>query len=288
MNDTSQLDNTGKVSLEHIYTAPDPRDYFITLQRLGYCIPQLALPHFARLIDTYRRARRVSTPTIVDIGSSYGINAALIRYGTNMNRLYKHYGCQSAGALCRDALIKRDRMCLTAQSSKDDSRWVGLDRSAPALAYAIDAGLLDDAINADFEHDQPSAEQLGQLENTDIVLSTGCVGYVTEKTITRIIDASGDKRPWMAHFVLRMFSFKAVADALAVRGYETRKVAGVFRQRRFAVPQEQARVFAALADAGVDYRGVEDDGWLYAELYISTPANESRSMPTQENSNAEA
>lgn len=274
MGDIAQLDNTGKVSLGHIYTAPDPRDYFRALQCLGYCIPQLAIPHFTSLIDAYRRARRISAPTIIDIGSSYGINSALMRYGATINQLYDHYGCQDANTLSREALIERDKVCLTAHTPENDGRWIGLDCSAPALRYALDAGLLDDAINANLESHNPTAEQRAQLQGADIIISTGCVGYVTEKTITRVIDACGEKRPWMAHFVLRMFSFEQVAQALAVRGYETKKMAGVFRQRRFAVPEEQTQVLAALKRAGVDPRGLEDDGWFYAELYISKPADE--------------
>lgn len=273
MDDTAQLDNTGKVSLDHIYTAPDPRDYYRALQRLEYCIPQLALPHFTSLIDAYRQARGILAPTIVDIGSSYGINAALMRGGSTISELYNHYGCQDAEALCRDDLIERDKACLTAKTPENNSRWIGLDCSAQALSYAIDARLLDDAINGNFERNDPTDEHRAQLEGADIIISTGCVGYVTEKTIARVVDACGEKRPWMAHFVLRMFSFKPVAEALAARGYETRKMAGVFRQRRFAVPQEQAQVLDALAKAGVDSEGLEDDGWFYAELYISKPAN---------------
>ena len=52
-----QLDTTGKIQLDHIYTQPDPRDYFRTLRELGYCIPQLAKPYFTAMFREEVSAR---------------------------------------------------------------------------------------------------------------------------------------------------------------------------------------------------------------------------------------
>jgi carnitine O-acetyltransferase len=75
----------------------------------------------------------------------------------------------------------------------------------------------------------------------------------------------------MAHFVLRMFPYEPVAETLAGLGYETEHIDGVFKQRRFASSEEQSKVLDTLSAAGVDPRGLEADGWLYAQLYISRP-----------------
>lgn len=103
------------------------------------------------------------------------------------------------------------------------------------------------------------------------MISTGCVGYVTERTLTRVVRAQGSRRPWMAHFVLRMFPFDSVERTLASLGYRTVRVDEVFRQRRFASAQEQALVLDRMSAAGVDPRGLEAEGWLYAQLYLSRP-----------------
>jgi carnitine O-acetyltransferase len=103
------------------------------------------------------------------------------------------------------------------------------------------------------------------------VISTGCIGYVTERTLTRVVHAQGERRPWMAHFVLRMFPFDPVEEALAGLGYRTVRVDDVFKQRKFADPQEQALVLDRMAAAGVDARGLEEEGWMYAQLYVSRP-----------------
>nr|WP_043848639.1 class I SAM-dependent methyltransferase [Amycolatopsis keratiniphila] len=256
------LDSTGKINFDDIYTAPDPRAFFGTLRPLDYDIPQQAKAYFAKLIDEYRAEADVKVPTVLDLGCSYGVNAALHRCDTSMERLYDHYA--SAASLSRDELIARDRRMV----EDDTVRFIGLDASAPALDYALAAGFIDEAIHADLESEDPTDEQRALLSEVDIVISTGCVGYVTEKTLVRI---ARENRPWMAHFVLRMFSYGPVADSLGELDYETTGVEGVFRQRKFASAEEQTQILDNLSVAGVDPRGLEDGGRLYARLFVSRP-----------------
>lgn len=265
------FDATGKVSFSHIYTQPDPRAYFRTLRGLGYCIPELAKPYFATLIQEYREARLVAAPNVLDIGCSYGINAALLRCDTTMGELYERYCAADAGTQSRNMLLTRDQALVRSRDRSKCARFVGLDSSLPALSYARLAGFIDVAVHADLETCDPTERQREQLAGTDIVISTGCLGYVSDKTILRVVRANGEHKPWMAHFVLRMFPFKPVADRLAGLGYETVRAEQVFRQRRFASQKEQSLVLDTLSAAGVDPRGLEADGWLYAQLYISRP-----------------
>jgi len=260
------LDSTGKINFDDIYTEPDPRAFFGTLRRLDYGIPQQAKAYFAKLIDEYRSERDVKVPTVLDLGCSYGVNAALHRCDTSMERLYDHYA--SAGSLSRDDLIARDRRMVERLAVGDEVRFIGLDASAPALDYALAAGFIDDAIHADLENEDPTEEQRALLADVDIVVSTGCVGYVTEKTLVRI---ARENRPWMAHFVLRMFSYGPVADSLGELDYETAGIDGVFRQRKFASEEEQTQILDNLSVAGLDPRGLEADGRLYARLFVSRP-----------------
>ncbi|WP_037312894.1 class I SAM-dependent methyltransferase [Amycolatopsis orientalis] len=259
-------DSTGKISFDHIYTEPDPRAFFGTLRRLDYAIPQQAKAYFAQLIDEYRADQDVKKPTVLDLGCSYGVNAALHRCDTSMERLYDHYA--NGESLSRDDLIAHDRRMAERLDGGDGVRFIGLDTSAPALDYALSAGFIDEAIHADLESGDPTEEQRALLAEVDIVISTGCVGYVTEKTLVRI---ARESRPWMAHFVLRMFSYEPVAASLAELGYETAGIDGVFRQRKFASEEERTQILDNLSVAGVDPRGLEADGRLYARLYVSRP-----------------
>ncbi len=255
------FDSTGKTSFDHIYTEPDPRPYFRTLRALDYHLPQLAKPYFAKLIAEH------GARTVLDVGCSYGVNAALYRCDTTMDELYAHYAGNEAAGLDRAALLDRDRALATTR----DVAFLGLDVAAPALAYAREAGFLDEAVHADLEHNEPTERHSAVLGRADLVVSTGCIGYVTERTITRLAGLPGGRRPAMAHFVLRMFSYEPVADGLAALGYDTTGVAGVFRQRRFASAQEQEQILDALRTAGVEPHELEIAGWLCAGLYLSRP-----------------
>jgi hypothetical protein len=266
-----QFHATGKVSLDHIYTQPDPRAYFGTLRELDYCIPQLAKPYFALIIQDYLRARRIPTLRVLDIGCSYGINAALLKLDATMDELYERYCGPDAENQTRDALLVRDWELLRNRGRWNRARFTGLDVSHPALSYAHLAGFLDVAVHANLEENDPTQRQREQLAGTDLVISTGCLGYVGHRTISRIVKANGERRPWMAHFVLRMFPFEPVADSLAELGYETVHLARVFKQRRFASAEEQSLVLDTLSGVGVDPQGLETDGWLYAQLFISRP-----------------
>ncbi|MGH3311189.1 MAG: class I SAM-dependent methyltransferase [Streptomyces sp.] len=273
-----RYDATGKVTLDHIYDRPDPRAYFSELRTLDYCVPQQAKPYFAKLIKEYREARQVAAPQVLDIGCSYGINAALLKYDVTMDELYARYGADDRPGTPRatpEALLDRDRELSRSRRPTHPVRFVGLDTSGDALSYALRAGFLDDAVHADLEADEPGPRQRAQLAGTDLVISTGCLGYVTERTLTRVIRAQdGGHRPWMAHFVLRMFPFDTVERALAGLGYRTIRVDEVFKQRRFASAQEQSLMLETMSGAGVDTRGLEAEGWLYAQLYLSRPSDE--------------
>jgi carnitine O-acetyltransferase len=254
----------GKAQLDHLYTEPDPRTYLGTLRKLEYQIPQLAKPRFARLIDELRSAR--DPVTVVDIGCGYGINGALLRCDLTMEALYERYG--SASLMTRGDLLAQDRSLCSGLSP--GLRIVGLDVSRPALEYAEQAGFVDAAVLADLEAGDPTPAQRSALAGADLVISTGCVGYVTGKTLARVA-RSGDRLPWMAHFVLRMYPFEPIAACLADLGYATTRVEQVFRQRRFASPEEQDQVLDTLAGLDLDPAGLEADGWLYAQLFISRP-----------------
>ncbi|MGH3734302.1 MAG: class I SAM-dependent methyltransferase [Micromonosporaceae bacterium] len=265
-----EFDDTGKVALDHIYTQPDPRQYFGSLRKLDYYIPELAKPYFLKLIREYRHTQGVAVPTVLDIGCSYGVNAVLLKYGATMDQLYDHYTDPEVDHHDRAAMLAREPRL--ARYLLRSTRFIGLDSSEAALSYALAAGFVDDVVHADLERADPTERQRARLAEADLVISTGCVGYVTEKTVARVAAAREERRPWMAHFVLRMFPFDPVAERLADMGYQTIGVEGVFKQRRFASAEEQKLVLETLSATGVDPNGLESEGWLYAQLFISRPA----------------
>lgn len=262
------LHTTGKASFDDIYDRPDPRAYYARMSDLDYRIPELAKPFFQQQIRELRASARVAVPTVLDIGCSYGVNAALLRFDTTIGELAEHY---AVADIDRAGLIRRDLARVAAPAVADDVRFLGMDASRPALDYAREAGLLHDVVHADLESGEPTDEQRALLATADLVVSTGCIGYVTEKTLTRVATAHSRRRPWMAHFVLRMFDFAPIEAELAALGYRTEQAPGLYQQRRFASPAEQAQVLNTLSANGIDTTGREDQGWLYANLYVSRP-----------------
>ncbi len=265
-------DETGKIVLDDIYNQTTPVPYYTQLSALGYCVPERARPLFQQVIAARRAESGNDAVKIVDVGCSYGVNAALIKHDQSMSGLASFYGEAAKQGMKRDELIAADREIYAEPD--EQTVIVGVDASQNAIDYAVAAGILDDGVAADFETTAPNARQAEQLVDSDLIISTGCYGYISEKTLDHLLDASNGSKPWMAHFVLRMFDYDAAVESLNDRGYVTRQIGLPVRQRRFADDAERAHVLDNLAERGIDPEGREADGWYYAQLHLSCPENE--------------
>jgi SAM-dependent methyltransferase len=273
--ETFDYDDVGKIDLTNIYDRPDPRQYYSTLRRLEYIIPETAKPVFQHVIGAYRQARDKDKVRILDVGCSYGINAAILKGDLDMEQLYTLYAPEVTANAKRDQLLVRDQIVVGDIVKDTELEVVGLDTSAAAIQYAVEANLLDDGVAADLESGRPSPEAAAVLDEADLVISTGCVGYIGESTLKGILEVNAPKRPWMVHFVLRMFPFAGIEQALEGYGYVTEKVEDqTFLQRRFASDEEQDHVLERLSGLGIDAEGLESNGWYHAEAFISRPSDD--------------
>ena len=264
------LDHTGKAMLDDIYSQADPRLYFQTLRPLDYSIPGYAHPYFSALVNRLSEIRKGGQVRAIDLGCSYGINSALLKLGLSYERLVDNYADAEFENLSRKELIERDRG-LIAERAGTSPHMTGVDISQPALEYGIDAGYLDEAILADLESNDLSAANRRHLVGTDLVISTGCIGYVGAETIRRLLEGMGDARPWSAHFVLRMFAFDEIAAVFSERGYETIPLPGLFKQRKFVSSEERNEVTATLNEQGFDTSGLEETGYFFAQMHLTIP-----------------
>ncbi len=265
------LGDSGKAVMDHIYDQSDPRAYFRSLRMLRYLIPDAVQPVLQHLISARRRATDCQEIKLLDLGCSYGVTGHLLRSGQSMDETFHHY--MELASCARAEVIEKDRTILNAHSDKD-VMVVGLDVAQNACAYAIDCGAIDAAVVANLEEDDPTPEQVELMSGADLLVSTGCIGYVGVPTMVQILDATGDSRPWMAHFVMRMFDFTPIRNALTQRRYVTRRGTIPVYQRKFASPDEQEEIVNRLVAMGRDPHGLEDNGSAYADLYISRPAND--------------
>jgi SAM-dependent methyltransferase len=267
--------NEVKANMDYIYDQPDPRAYFRELRKLGYAIPGLAKPIFQKLISHLRR-RPNDMVHVLDLGCSYGVNAALLKHDLSMSELYDHWGNKALSEVTPEEVATLDRRFFSNLDEPEDIEVIGLDQAESAIAFAEEAGLLDEglAINLETEPLPGSASQ--DLAQVDLVMSTGCVGYVTEKSFDRLLPAVTQGQPaWIGNFVLRLFPFDAIEDSLNDWGYVTEKLEGrTFVQRQFASAEEQEQVLEQLCERGIDPTGQETEGNLLAEFYLSRPTNE--------------
>jgi hypothetical protein len=276
-----QQANAGKADFEWTYNRLDPRSYFQVLGALDYAIPERAAPIFLKTFDAYATARRRDALTVLDLGCSYGINAAVLKYGRTMEELREHYNSFDEQEIASHDVLRADQTDFFDGKPKRDLHIVGIDRAQFASSYGFWAGLLDDAIPEDFEINDPSPQAASTIARCDLVISTGVVGYVTERTFTRLLRCQPENEmPWIASFVLRMFDYGSVAATLEQFGYATEKLAGrYFRQRRFADSNEQKHVERLLEKRNLCTSGLEANGHYLAEFYLSRPTADVKAAP---------
>jgi predicted TPR repeat methyltransferase len=275
--------NVAKANMDDIYVQSDPRAYFRELRKLGYSIPGVAKPIFQTLIRHLQR-RQDNTVHVLDLGCSYGVNAALLKHDLSMEELYEHWGQKAFVGATSEEVVTHDRRFLDNLDEPEDISVIGLDQARSAISFAKDSGLLDEGIAVDLETEPQPALAKEELAPVDLVISTGCVGYLTKKSFERLMPAvTQGQSPWMANFVARMFPFDSIEETLNDWGYVTERLEGrIFDQRRFTSAEEQEQVIEQLRTQGIDPTGKETEGHLLAELYLSRPANEVAEAPIEQ------
>lgn len=269
--------NKGKAVFDDIYVSSDSRSYFSVLGSLNYMIPDVAEPIIRQILAT--KAALHGPNTVLDVGCSYGINAATHRFPVNFASLTQRYARREMMEVSSEALIALDRNFFASWPDIGVARFIGLDASEAAIRYANDTGLHENGIAVDLEHHDLSPKEVELLSSVNVVLSTGAIGYVTDRSYRKILDAVAEGA-WVVSFVLRMFPYDRFISAFAERGLVTEKLTSTtFVQRRFRDAVELKKCLAALAERGIDTQGFEADGLFHAELFLSRPEADTLAAP---------
>ncbi|PWJ87448.1 hypothetical protein C8D77_11624 [Mesorhizobium loti] len=255
------------------YNRKWPHAYFRAHLALDYMLPDRAKPVFERIFADYRRRRNKTKLKIIDIGCSYGVNATLLRTDLDLDDLYAAY-LGSSGPLSGRHEIEH-RAFFRNRGLRDDIQFVGVDPSFRAVRYARNQGLLEAGIPANLETRELTVKERCALADADIIISTGCVGYATERTFARVYDASAASRPWVVVFAMHPFCYDDIAAALRGYALETRLVDRFRqRQRRFSTITERQAILTAMAELGIEDRLERTTGYVFASCYISAPPGE--------------
>jgi len=262
----------GKADFTRIYNQPDPRAYFRELVPLDYQVPQQALPVFETILAASARAGRPRT--VLDVCCSYGTIGALLRCQVDLGEIGARYTGSCLAGLSSDELLEADRVFYGRRLRRDDVTVVGLDLAAPAISYAVGAGLLTQGWAENLETSAPSAALATGVRDAGLIVSTGGVGYVGRRTFERLLEVIGDPQDlWLAIFVLRVFAYDEIAGLFARYGLVTEQVPGLtVRQRRFADREEYEAANHDIVLRGLDPTGKEAEGWYYADCFLTRPA----------------
>ena len=160
-----------------------------------------------------------------------------------------------------------------------DVRCVGLDSSQPAIRFGLDAGLLDGGIARNYEENggQPTEEERSWFRSCNLMISTGAIGYVSERTLGVVLrelwkDHPGDFGPCAVFTILRMFDSKPIGSAFEAHGFSMCAVPEArLPQRKFADAREREEVLSLLRYRDIDTTEWEEQGKLFADLYVAAP-----------------
>ncbi len=276
--DTTKLDATGKVVLDHIYDQETPLHFYNALSHLDYSIPHQANPIFEKIISFIKTQRSKEIIKLIDLGCSYGVNGALLKSPKTLADLLCRYEAAELKKSSSQELIEKDKIWLDA--NKKSINIIGADVSEPALNYALKTNLINNKLCGNFEERSLTEDETKIIQDVDLIISTGCIGYVSHKTIGEFLSSLSPKAPLMAHFVLRTICYNNIEQELDRVGYKTVKSKLPFRQRGFASKEEKESTLERLKEMSIDPKGLEDKGSYYAHLYLSIPSEiEFSSLP---------
>lgn len=243
------------------------------MQRLGYQIGEQARPYCLAAARVLEQKLPMWPVQVLDVGCSYGIGAAFVKHGCTFEELVSFYASRAPKDYV--ACAAATRAWLNVVPPLLDARVTGLDISEPAIRFAEESGLLSHGLARDYEATLPSEEDRELLRSCNMLMSTGAVGYITEKTFSRIVPELGRYTPGgqgalAVITVLRMYDAAPIRDCFVTLGYEFERVEGVrLPQRAFSDEREQREVLERLKGRKIETDGWESHGVLYANLYVA-------------------
>jgi len=261
-----------KKNFTDIYMQKFPDDYLEEMKRLHYRIPDKTKSLYLSLAE--QLCKKLSRPiNILDIGSSYGINSALMTYDLEMSDLDDFF-------LSDDSTnLEQTRKFFKKNPSNDNLRFYQIDISDPALQFSEDVKLCKKGICVNLETENLPTKEIPSF---DLVIATGCIGYIGYKAFAHLFESikkqqsknsqSDEDKPIFAFSVLRIFDMKKIQQTFDYYGYFLAKAdLDPIRQRRFSDSDEKNQTISLLNDKGIDTKGLEDDGHFYANFYVASP-----------------
>ena len=271
-----ETENEAKACFDDVYTSPTPHDYIAMMAKNGYEIGEQARPYCISAAELLKEQNEDAWPVqMLDIGCAYGMGSAFVKYGCSFDEMVAFFATRVPHDT--QAACEAMRAWINVTPAPYDVRCVGLDSSKPAIDFAMNAGLLDGGIARNFEDPDvlPNEEECSWLRSCNLLISTGAIGYVTDRTINYVVkyagkDHPGEFGPLAVMTILRMFDATPIRNVFEKHDFKFEKVPEIMLpQRTFRNKCEQKSVLKLLRDKGIDTSQWEDGGKHFAELFIA-------------------
>lgn len=261
-----------KKDFTNIYTQKNPTPYLEEMSSLEYRIPDQTRPlykHLAERILNYKK-RPVK---IIDLGSSYGINSALLNHDLVMSELDEFFIKNNPEPSIKSTQNFFDEL----PTENPNLKFYLVDTSSPALNFAEKAGLCENSFCVNLEKESISPTFQKTIYESDLIISTGCVGYIGWKSFAKIfsnIEAEKYPLPVFAFTVLRIFPMKDIERVFRENNFELIKTKiGPLKQRHFYDEVEMNDTLDLLKRRDIDTKNLEDAGYYFADFYVGGPTN---------------
>jgi hypothetical protein len=255
-----------QATLGGISARPALTAFFERLSTLDYRVPAYS----AALLRAVLSALSDQDNVIVDVCSSYGVNAALINHAVTLSGLYAHY-CGDRRQTAPEQWAAQDAGFFSAVRRPDAVPIFGVDASAAAIKYGVDAGLLVGGTTSDLERERPGPHASVWLSRSTLISACNRVGYIGSRTFITLVGAAA-RPPVIAGFLLRWRDVRPIAQSLTVAGYEFRAdYRSVYPHRRFASIIDQRAAVAGLKRMGLAETVVELNGYHGAVPFVAFP-----------------
>lgn len=261
-----------KKDFTDIYTQKFPDNYLEEMKRLHYRIPDKTKLLYLSLAE--QLYKKLSRPiNILDIGSSYGINSALMKYDLEMSDLDDFFLQEE------NISLVQTKQFFEKMPSNDNLNFYQIDISDPALQFSEEVKLCKKGICVNLETENLPIKEIPSF---DMIIATGCIGYIGYKAFSNLFELirkqqikfsqSDMDKPIFAFSVLRIFDMEKIQQTFDHYGYSLVMAdLDPIRQRRFSDSKERYQTLSLLKDKEIDSKGFEDDGHFYAHFYVASP-----------------
>ena len=266
-----------------VYDLEDPGPYFNALRPSEYRMPEVlsgALKAIHRPVCVARDAG--DTLRVLDFACGYGAVGALLRHRISMRELYARYADRQwqPGDGRRNWEADAEFFAARREGESRGFEIGATDIAGTALEYAEAMGFADRIFPANLIDHPPSEALGGFLRGVDLVVESGSLGELLPAAFERILDWSGDRRPWFLYGPRPDTDWTGLGTLWAAKGYcaESLGTESVRYRKPLGAP-EHADILRATRGLGRADESVMRDGYLLVDMMLARPEADAGDPP---------